>query len=86
MPPIRRDLHNAILPVDFSDADDVFSIVETVQNLIRRKIPLRWGLVPRTNTPGAEAQGKVVYHLLETYGLAIVMKYLESVSYKCGFI
>jgi UDP-glucose:glycoprotein glucosyltransferase len=80
MPPIRRDLHNAILPVDFSNTEDVFSIVETVQNLIRRKIPLRWGLVPRTNTPGAEAQGKVVYYLLDTYGLSTVMKYLESSS------
>ena len=79
MPSVRKDIHNAILPVDFSDADDVFSIVQTVQNLIQRKIPLRWGLVPRTHTKGAAAQAKVVYHLLDTYGLSAVMKYLEAV-------
>ncbi|KAF2203909.1 UDP-glucose:glyco protein glucosyltransferase precursor [Delitschia confertaspora ATCC 74209] len=80
MPQIRRDLHNAIVPVDFSDSDDVQSIVGTVQNLIRRRIPVRWGLVPRTNTPGAEAQAIVVWHLLETYGISAVMRYLESSS------
>jgi UDP-glucose:glycoprotein glucosyltransferase len=81
MPPVRRDIHNAILPIDFSDIDDVFTVVETINNFIQRKIPLRWGLVPRTHTEGAEAQGKVVYHLLDTYGLSTVMKYLQSVSY-----
>ncbi|KAF2195512.1 glycosyltransferase family 24 protein [Zopfia rhizophila CBS 207.26] len=78
LPSVRRDIHNAILPVDFSNADDVFSIVETVQSLIQRRIPVRWGLVPKSKTSGAKAQGVVVYHLVKTYGLSTMMKYLES--------
>lgn len=77
---MRRDIHNVILPVDFTLKDDVFSIVETIQGLVKRKIPVRWGLVPRTLTAGAESQAKIVYHLLETYGLSTVMKYLDAVS------
>jgi UDP-glucose:glycoprotein glucosyltransferase len=77
---VRRDIHNAIIPVDFSNAEDVFSIVETVQGMVKRKIPVRWGLVPRTRTPSAQEQAIVVYHLLDTYGLSAVMKYLDAVS------
>ncbi|KAF2730093.1 UDP-glucose:glyco protein glucosyltransferas-like protein [Polyplosphaeria fusca] len=78
LPPVRRDIHNVILPVDLTNKEDVFSVVETVQSLIKRKVPVRWGLVPRTNTPGAESHAKAVYHLLDTYGLSSVMKYLDA--------
>ena len=77
---MRRDIHNAILPVDFTSKDEVFAIVETITGLVKRGVPVRWGLVPRTMTPGAVGQAKVVYHLLDTYGLSAVIKYLDAVS------
>jgi UDP-glucose:glycoprotein glucosyltransferase len=52
-----------------------------MQGMIKRGVPIRWGIVPRTITPGAEEQAKVVYYLLETYGLSTVMKYLAAVRY-----
>lgn len=46
--------------------------------MVKRLVPLRWGIVPRSISPGAVEQAKVVYYLLETYGLSAVMKYLEA--------
>jgi UDP-glucose:glycoprotein glucosyltransferase len=76
LPNVRRDIHNAILPIDFTDPDHVSNVVETVIGLVRRGIPLRWGLVPQTPTPNAVEQAKVVYYLQHTYGLTSVTKYL----------
>jgi UDP-glucose:glycoprotein glucosyltransferase len=81
LPSVRRDIHNAIIPVDLTSEEDVSSIVETMQGMVKRLIPIRWGIVPRSTSPGAVEQAKVVYYLLETYGLSAVMKYLEAVSY-----
>ncbi|KAF2876682.1 UDP-glucose:glyco protein glucosyltransferas-like protein [Massariosphaeria phaeospora] len=78
LPPVRKDIHNTILPVDFTSTNDIFSIMETVVGLIKRGIPVRWGLVPKTTTTGAENQAKIVYHLLDTYGLSTLLKYLDA--------
>ncbi|KAF2244725.1 glycosyltransferase family 24 protein [Trematosphaeria pertusa] len=78
LPAVRRDIHNAILAIDFTSKEDVFSVIETVLSLVKRGIPIRWGLVPNTKTPGAAEQAKVVYHLLDTYGLSTMIKYLDA--------
>lgn len=67
------------MPVDFSDPKDVEIVVETLQSLIRRRVPVRWGLVPITKTAVAAEQAKIVYHLLDTYGLGAMLAYLEKV-------
>ena len=68
------------MPTDFSNPKDVTMVIDTLQGLVKRKIPIRWGLVPQATTPGAAAQAKVVYYLLDYYGLAAVMGYLQAVS------
>ncbi|PVH95620.1 glycosyltransferase family 24 protein [Periconia macrospinosa] len=78
LPSVRRDIHNAILPIDLTSEDDVISVVETALNIINRNIPLRWGIVPSSRTAGASDQAKVVYHLLDTYGLSAVTNYLVA--------
>lgn len=76
LPNVRRDIHNAILPVDLTNPDHVSNVIETVVNLVRRGIPLRWGFVPQTPIASAEEQAKVIYYLQHTYGLSSVTKYL----------
>ncbi len=83
LPPIRRDIFNQIYPVDFSKVDDVFLVVEQLLDFIRRRLTIRFGLVPITKTPESTKQAKVVYHLLQTYGLAAMTTYLEG-SLKAG--
>ncbi|KAF2083658.1 glycosyltransferase family 24 protein [Saccharata proteae CBS 121410] len=78
LPTVRKDIFNAIMPVDFSDLKDVALVVDTLQSMVKRKLAIRWGLVPITNSPAAVEQAKVVCHLLDSYGLGAVMTYLQD--------
>jgi len=59
--------------------EDVQLIVESIQSFVKRKVPIRFGLVPLTKTTAALEQAKVIYHLLDAYGLPTAITYLESV-------
>ncbi|KAI2471141.1 UDP-glucose:glycoprotein glucosyltransferase [Annulohypoxylon bovei var. microspora] len=78
IPPIRKDIFNLVAPVDFSKPEDLSLVVEQLQAFIKRLLPVRFGLVPLTPTKEAEERAKVAYHLLENYGLASLMSYLEA--------
>ena len=69
-----------MLPLDLSDVKDVELLVESLQTFVKRKIPIRFGIVPLTTSEAAIDQAKVAYHLLDTYGLSAVLAYLEAVS------
>ncbi len=70
-----------ILPLDMSDVKDVELLVESLQTFVKRKIPIRFGVVPMTGSKDAIEQAKVVYHLLDTYGLSAVFAHMEAVSW-----
>lgn len=78
LPNVRRDLHNLVIPVDFSDRADVLLVTEGLQSYVKRMIPIRFGLVPVGDSEAAEQQARIVYHLLETYGLGAVLQYLQE--------
>ncbi|KAI0189575.1 UDP-glucose:glycoprotein glucosyltransferase [Xylaria flabelliformis] len=78
MPQIRKDIFNLIVPVDFGNTDDIRLVVERLQGLVRRALPVRFGLVPLTPTEKSENQAKLVYYLTENYGLPSLMSFLES--------
>lgn len=77
---MRKDIHNLVLPVDFSSFEDVSIVVGNLQNFVSRRVPIRFGLVPAGTSDAAQEQAKVVYHLLDTYGLAAAFDYLEKVN------
>ncbi|KAK3376034.1 glycosyltransferase family 24 protein [Lasiosphaeria ovina] len=78
LPQVRKDIFNLVVPVDFTKPADVKIIVEQLQGFVKRLVPIRFGLVPLTSTGEAIEQAKVVYHLLESYGLGAVIAYLEQ--------
>ncbi|KAI9884929.1 MAG: RNA polymerase I enhancer binding protein [Watsoniomyces obsoletus] len=78
LPSVRRDVHNMIVPVDLSNADDLTLIVGQLRSFVQRSIPIRFGLVPAGSFKESEDQARVVYHLLESYGLPVVIAYLNS--------
>lgn len=80
MPQVRRDIHNVIIPLDLTDMKDVELLVESLQTFVKRKIPIRFGIVPMTTSAAAIDQAKIAYHLLDTYGLSAVFAYLEAVG------
>jgi UDP-glucose:glycoprotein glucosyltransferase len=79
LPPVRRELHNIVMPVDLSNPEDMNMVSTTLFTFIKRMIPVRFGFVPTTSSPEATAQAKVVHYLQETYGLAALIEYLDKV-------
>ncbi|CCC09505.1 unnamed protein product [Sordaria macrospora k-hell] len=78
LPQVRKDLFNLVVPVDFTKADHVTLVTRQLLAFMKRGIPVRFGLVPLTPTGEAIEQAKVLYHLLNTYGLAAMSTYLEK--------
>ncbi|KAA8909802.1 UDP-glucose:Glyco protein glucosyltransferase-domain-containing protein [Sphaerosporella brunnea] len=80
--PIRKNVHNLVIPVDFTSKEDLALISQNLKMFVERKIAMRFGLAPRTKTQNAIDQTKVVYHLLDAYGLRSALKYIEAVLEK----
>ncbi|EUC49820.1 glycosyltransferase family 24 protein [Bipolaris oryzae ATCC 44560] len=78
LPSCRRDIHNAIVFVDLTSTQDVTTLLDSTFNLIRRGIPLRWGVVPQSGSSDAIEQAKIIYHLLDAYGVSAVEVYLQA--------
>ena len=80
LPSVRRDCFTLVVPVDFTDMQDVYLVADTLLSFVKRKLALRIGIVPIAKTSNAAEQAAIVYHLLDTYGLAAATEYL-GVSY-----
>lgn len=80
LPTVRRNLHHFVMPVDFTKSEDVEIVLENLQLFVKRSVPIRFGLVPRSDSPEASKQAKIAYHLVESYGLAALLVYFQEVS------
>ncbi|KUI71842.1 UDP-glucose:glycoprotein glucosyltransferase [Cytospora mali] len=78
LPQIRRDIFNLVIPVDLSKEEDISLVLQQLQEFIKRKLPVRFGIVPLAFTEASERQAKIVYHIVETYGLGTMMAYLQA--------
>jgi UDP-glucose:glycoprotein glucosyltransferase len=78
LPQVRKDIFNMVVPVDFSNPKDIELVTAQLLAFMKRLVPIRFGLVPLTPTGEAIDQAKVVYYLLENYGLAAATSYLEK--------
>ncbi|CCU82919.1 UDP-glucoseglycoprotein glucosyltransferase precursor [Blumeria hordei DH14] len=80
LPTIRRDSFNLVVPVDFSEPEDIALVVNTLLGFVTRRLCVRIGIVPITLTPSAVNQAKIIYHLTNTYGLQSAVSYLVRSS------
>ena len=78
LPAVKRDVHNVIIPVDLASPKDLEMITEILQSFILRTVPVRFGLVPTAQKPESAEQGKIAYHILDTYGLATLFSYFDT--------
>lgn len=78
LPSVRKEIFNLVIPVDFSMIEDIALVAETLANFVKRKLVLHIGLVPITTSPPATEQAKILYHLLDVYGLSGAIAYLEA--------
>ena len=77
---MRKDIHNVVLPIDFSSVEDITIVVQNIQMFVKRSIPIRFGLVPTGISDAARRQAAVMDYLTETYGLSAALTYLQKVS------
>ncbi|KAJ5235324.1 uncharacterized protein N7469_004492 [Penicillium citrinum] len=78
LPPVSRDLHNVVVPLDLSNPDDMLLVFRQIYTFVKRMIPVRFGLVPMAYSSESIAQLKVAHYLHETFGLSSLIKYLEE--------
>lgn len=78
LPQVRRDIFNLIIPVDLSLVGDVELVIEQLSSFVKRKLPLRFGLVLLTPTEAATREAKIVYCLQKNYGISAAIAYLQA--------
>ena len=66
--------------MDLTDIKEIELLVESIQIFVKRKVPIRFGIVPTVGSQSAKDQATILYHLLDTYGLSTVLAYLAKVS------
>lgn len=60
-----------------SDKEDL-SVVTQITGLMKRGIPVRFGLVPLVASPSASEQARITYYLSQHYGADVVTEYLRG--------
>ncbi|ETN42534.1 uncharacterized protein HMPREF1541_01691 [Cyphellophora europaea CBS 101466] len=78
LPAVARDIHNIIVPFEVDNLKDLELVTTALQSLIKRKVPIRIGLVPIGASKAAQTYGKLSYHLLDTYGLATFLSFYQE--------
>ncbi|KAL2751911.1 glycosyltransferase family 24 protein [Sodiomyces alcalophilus JCM 7366] len=79
LPMIRQNVFNLVFPVDFTQPGDI-KVVNSLYAFVQRRLPVRFGLVPIAPTEDKANQAKMVYHLLETYGVDAFVNYLKKAA------
>jgi UDP-glucose:glycoprotein glucosyltransferase len=76
---IRKNIHHAVFVLDPSKKEDLSRLVEEIATLVKRLIPIRFGIVLLPgDTPGADTLARIFYHLIDSYGRAAAMKFAED--------
>ncbi len=81
-PTVKYNLFNIVLAVDLSQASSIDFIGGTVNSLIRRGLPFRWGVAPLVETEDGARMARLFYYLLEVVGADDALGFLLSVSVK----
>lgn len=79
LPTIARDIHNLIVPIDMGNVKDIELVTATLQTMVKRKVPVQIALVPVGDSEIATTYAKISYHLLDTYGLASLLKFYSDI-------
>lgn len=79
LPAVRREIFNLVIPMDLTDIDEIQLLVTQILSFVKRKLPIRFGIVPLVKRSASVRQAKAVYSLVESYGLAAAIGYLGGV-------
>lgn len=79
IPPIGKNIFHVVTAVDLSDRDDL-GLLGQLMSIISRGIPVRFGIVPNSASEEAAKSAKIVYHLIDTYGLEGLQLFVEGLG------
>jgi hypothetical protein len=80
---IAKNLYNVIYALDFSSVIAVETMSKSISMFIVQGYPLHIGVVPVLGSEkddAREAMSKVVYYLMDNFGLTQLLKFLRQVS------
>ncbi|KAI0696066.1 glycosyltransferase family 24 protein [Cytidiella melzeri] len=80
LPNVKLNLFNVVLAVDFSQSSSVSFISESVNMVINRGFPYRFGVVPLVETEHGTQMARLFYWLIEHVGRAKTMGFLSQIS------
>ncbi|KAI8974783.1 glycosyltransferase family 24 protein [Trametes punicea] len=79
-PSVRFNLFNVVLVVDLSQASSIEFIGTTVNSLINRGLPFRWGVVPLVETEDGARMARLLYYLMDNFGPDETLGFLTSLT------
>ena len=77
---IRKNIHHAVFVLDLSRKEDLGRLVEEIAALIKRQLPIRFGIVvlPVEGDTESEQIARIFNHLVETYGRTVAIKFAQD--------
>ncbi|RPD60390.1 glycosyltransferase family 24 protein [Lentinus tigrinus ALCF2SS1-7] len=79
-PTLKLNLFNIVLAVDLSQLSSIDFIASTVQSLINRGMPFRWGVAPLVETENGARMARLYYYLLENFGSTETFAFLYNLA------
>ncbi|OSD04995.1 glycosyltransferase family 24 protein [Trametes coccinea BRFM310] len=79
-PSVRLNMFNVVLAVDLSQASSIEFIGMTVNSLINRGLPFRWGVVPLVETEDGARMGRLFYYLMDNFGPEDTLNFILSLT------
>ncbi|KAI0628063.1 glycosyltransferase family 24 protein [Trametes polyzona] len=79
-PTVKLNLFNVVIAADLSQSSSIDFIGGTVNSLIRRGLPFRWGIVPLVETADGARMARLFYYLMETVGADDTLTFLLSLA------
>ncbi|KAG6876468.1 hypothetical protein C0992_012845 [Termitomyces sp. T32_za158] len=78
IPSIKYNVFNVIVVLDLSQMDSLAFVAGNMAGLISKGIPLRFGVVPISETEDSTRMAMLFYHLVSKYGRKKTLKFIQN--------
>ncbi|KAG6848662.1 hypothetical protein H0H93_015060, partial [Arthromyces matolae] len=78
IPTVRYNVFNVIVVMDLSRMESIVFVAGTMANMINRNLPLRFGLVPMTESEDGTKMAHLFYYLVSNFGRKKTLQFLQD--------
>ncbi|RXW17921.1 hypothetical protein EST38_g7933 [Candolleomyces aberdarensis] len=79
-PSVKANLFNVVLALDLSQTASLNFITGPMSNILERRLPFRFGVVPIAETENGIKMARLFYHLINVFGRKKTLEFLTKVS------